>query len=193
MRCKHASYLMSTENGDHACGIVDVMQAGVDVYCSQGTADALKLSGHRLHIVGHGQQVQVGTMKVVPFSVIHDAAEPLGFLIATRDGDKLLFATDTHYIPHRFKGLTQLALECNFDADLLKQNIEQGLVHPDVGKGLWGRHMSLQEVKRFLAAQDLRTVQEIHLLHLSEHNSDADRFQAEIERGYGKPVYVAAQ
>jgi len=53
--------------------------------------------------------------------------------------------------------------------------------------------MSLQEVKRFLAAQDLRTVQEIHLLHLSEHNSDADRFQAEIERGYGKPVYVAAQ
>jgi hypothetical protein len=51
--------------------------------------------------------------------------------------------------------------------------------------------MSLQGVKRFLAAQDLRTVQEIHLLHLSDTNSDADRFQAEIERGFGIPTYIA--
>jgi len=183
----------SHEHQDHACGLKGVMQAGIDVYCSQGTADALKLSGHRLHTIAHGQQIQIGTMKIVPFSVIHDAAEPLGYLIATRAGDKLMFATDSHYIPHRFSGLTHIAIECNFDADLLKANIEAGIVHPDVGKGLWGRHMSLQEVKRFLAAQDLRTVQEIHLLHLSDQNSDADRFQSEIERQTGKPVYVADQ
>lgn len=181
----------SHEHQDHACGLKGIMQAGIDVYCSQGTADALKLSGHRLHPVTHGQYVQIGTMTILPFSVIHDAAEPLGFLVATKDGDKLLFATDTHYIPHRFRGLSVIAIECNFDADLLKQNIEAGIVHPDVGKGLWGRHMSLQGVKRFLAAQDLRTVQEIHLLHLSDTNSDADRFQAEIERGFGIPTYIA--
>jgi phosphoribosyl 1,2-cyclic phosphodiesterase len=184
---------VSHGHADHSKGVKDLLRiTAMEIYLSQGTRDELGLRGHhRLHTVKHGQQVQVGSMMVVPFSVIHDAAEPLGFLIATRDGDKLLFATDTHYIPHQFRNLSIIAIECNFDADLLKQNIESGLIHPDVGKGLWGRHMSFQEVKRFLGAQDLRTVEEIHLLHCSDHNSDADKFQFEIERMTGKPCYVA--
>jgi phosphoribosyl 1,2-cyclic phosphodiesterase len=184
---------VSHEHQDHACGLRGIMQAGIDVYCSQGTIEALGLSGHRLHPVAPGQQVQIGTMLVVPFSVIHDAAEPLGFLVATRAGDKLLFATDTHYIPHRFNGLTHIAIEANFEASVLKENVAQGYVPAEVGKRLWDRHMSLQQVKKFLAANDLSKVQEIHLLHLSDQNSDAGRFQSEIERITGKPVYVANQ
>lgn len=169
------------------------MWAGIDFYASQGTIDALGLSGHRLHPIAHGQQIQIGTMMIVPFNVVHNAAEPLGFLVATQDRDKLFFATDTYYIPYQFREVTYFAIECNFDADILKQNIEQGIVHPDLGKRLWGRHMSLQEVKRFLAAQDLRTVQEIYLLHCSEINSDVTSFQEQIEIMTGKPVYIAGQ
>src|SRR6056297_577790 len=58
---------VSHEHMDHACGVKGLMQAGTDVYCSQGTADALKLSGHRLHSVAHGQQIKVGSMTAVPF------------------------------------------------------------------------------------------------------------------------------
>lgn len=126
----------------------------------------------------------------MPFRTIHDAKEPLGFLLANQVGERLLFCTDSAYVPHRFRDLNVIAVECNFEAEVLKRNIESGLVHPDVGKGLWGRHMSLETVKRFLDANDLSKVQEIHLLHLSDHNSDAARFKQEIQKETGKPVYL---
>lgn len=46
-------------------------------------------------------------------------------------------------------------------------------------------------MKDFLKANDLRHVQEIWLLHLSDGNSDADRFKREIQELTGKPVYIA--
>jgi hypothetical protein len=42
-----------------------------------------------------------------------------------------------------------------------------------------------------MQANDLSKVQEIWLLHLSDGNSDADRFKREIQELTGKPVYVA--
>lgn len=127
----------------------------------------------------------------MPFRTIHDAREPLGFLLANQAGERLLFCTDSACVPHRFRGLVVIAVEVSFESELLKQNIESGLVHPDVGKGLWGRHMSLETAKRFFAANDMSKVQEIHLLHLSDHNSDADRFKQEIQKQTGRPVYIA--
>ena len=43
----------------------------------------------------------------------------------------------------------------------------------------------------FLRANDLSRVKEIHLLHLSDENSNAERFKREIQEISGKPVYVA--
>jgi|AntDeeMinimDraft_5_1070356.scaffolds.fasta_scaffold16527_4 phosphoribosyl 1,2-cyclic phosphodiesterase len=43
----------------------------------------------------------------------------------------------------------------------------------------------------FLRANDLSRVKEIHLLHLSDRNSNAERFKREIQEISGKPVYVA--
>ena len=183
--------LVSHEHLDHAKAVRDVLRAGVDVYASQGTIEALGMRHHRLHPVRHNQEFQVGPWRVVPFNVIHDAAEPLGFLVGSRDGDKLLFATDTQYLPHQFRGLTCIAIEANFDGEILKQNVSSGAVHPDVGKRLWGRHMSLQEVKRFLAAADLSRTREIHLLHLSDANANAKDMQRGIERQTGIPTFVA--
>lgn len=51
--------------------------------------------------------------------------------------------------------------------------------------------MSLETAKEFLRANDLSRVQEIWLLHLSDDNSDAERFKREIQGLTDKPVYVA--
>lgn len=185
--------LVTHEHGDHAKGVKDLIKAGIDIYTSQGTAEAIGISGHRLHVVQDQGMFQVGSWKVVPFSTIHDAAEPLGFLLASKTGGKCLFALDTHYIHPRFRGLTHLFLECNFDGELLKQNVLEEYVHPFVGKRIWQNHMSLAACKDFLQVQDISKVEEIHLLHLSDQNSDAAGFQSEIERMTGKPVYVARQ
>lgn len=186
-----AGCLISHGHQDHCKAVVNVMRAGINCYMSAGTADALGIDGHRVCFAKALQQQQVGSWSMLPFGVEHDAAEPLGFLLANGDGDKLLYATDTYYIRYKFRGLTHIMVECNYDLDILQRNVTDGLVPLAVKNRVLKSHFSLANVKGFLKANDLSAVQEIHLIHLSDGNSDAERFKNEIQALTGKPVYVA--
>ncbi len=183
--------LISHEHQDHCKAVVNVMRAGINCYMSAGTADALGIDGHRVCFAKALQQQQVGSWSMLPFGVEHDAAEPLGFLLANGDGDKLLYATDTYYIRYKFRGLTHIMVECNYDLDILQRNVTDGLVPLAVKNRVLKSHFSLANVKGFLKANDLSAVREIWLIHLSDSNSDAERFKNEIQALTGKPVYVA--
>jgi phosphoribosyl 1,2-cyclic phosphodiesterase len=186
---KITACLMTHEHGDHAKGAADLIKAGVDVYCSEGTARSLGLKGHRLHILKAGQQVSIGQWQVLPFDVRHDAEEPLGFLCA-KGSEKLLFATDTNYLPYRFKGLTHIMLGVDYDAEILKENTLTGTVDPERAKRTLQNHMSLETACGFFRANDMSRVQGIWLLHLSNDNSHAEQFKTEIEKLTGRPVYI---
>lgn len=186
-----AGCLLSHEHGDHAKAIKDMTKAGIDVYASRGTIEALGVTGHRLKPIKARQQFKLGTWTVLPFETQHDAAEPLGFLLANRAGDKLLYLTDTAYCRYRFRGLTHIMVECNHSLDILRANVEAGAVPVELKNRIIKTHFGLDNVKDFLRANDLARVQEIWLLHLSDGNSDADRFKREIQELIGKPVYIA--
>jgi phosphoribosyl 1,2-cyclic phosphodiesterase len=186
-----ASCLVSHEHKDHCKAVQDMMKAGIDCYMSAGTAEALGISGHRLHIIKAKQQFRIGTWTILPFETQHDAQEPLGFLLVNRDGDKMLYATDTYYIRYRFQGLTHIAVECNYSLDILRANVEAGMVEPALKTRIMKSHFSLENVKKFLQANDLGKVQEIWLLHMSDGNSDSERFKREVQELTGKPTYIA--
>lgn len=186
-----AGCLISHEHKDHSKAVPDMMKAGVNCYMSQGTVEALDVTGHRLHIIQARQQFQLGTWAILPFDTQHDATEPLGFLLANQYGEKLLYATDTFYIRYRFKALTHLMLECNYSLDILKANVEAGTVDVSLKNRILKSHMSLETLKGFLKANDLSRVEQIWLLHVSDGNSDADRFKREVMELTGKPVYIA--
>ena len=188
-RLRLALFLMSTF--DHSKAVKEIMRAGIDCYISAGTADSLGLSGHRVHIIKARQQFRIGTWTILPFETQHDAAEPLGFLLANQDGDKLLYATDTFYIRYRFQGLTHIMIEANYCMDILKRNVEAGLVEPALKTRILKSHFSLENVKKFLQANDLSKVEAIFLLHLSDNNSDCERFKREVMELTGKPTYIA--
>jgi len=182
---------MSTD-GDHSNAVKDLMKAGVDCYISKGTAEALfGIKHHRLHYFEPLQQFRIGSWTILPFEVEHDAEQPCGFLLANTAGDKLLYATDTYYIRYRFQGLTHIMIECNYSIDILNENISKGIVPAAMKKRLLQSHFSLENVKEFLKVNDLSKVREIWLLHLSDTNSDAERFKREIMEISGKPVYIA--
>ena len=191
MSCRLACFLMSTDLADHSYGAKDIMKAGIDVYVSQGTIDTLRLTGHRVHQIKALESFSVGSWTILPFDTVHDAAEPLGFLLANREGEKLLFVTDSHFSRYRFRGLTHIAIEINYELDLLRQNIANGITHPKAGLGVLSRHMNLETANRFFAANDMSRVEQIHLLHLSDNSADAIRFKNEIQKLVGRPVYVA--
>lgn len=186
-----AGCLITHEHGDHCKAAVDLAKAGVDIYASQGTLGALRISPHRMKPVQAKQQFTIGTWTILPFDVQHDVSEPLGFLLVNAAGEKLLFATDTYYIKYRFTGLTHIMIECNYSMRLLNENIASGRVPEVMKRRLLRSHFSLENVKDFFQANDLQQVQEIWLLHLSDNNSDEPMFKREIQAITGKPVFVA--
>ncbi|MDB4868277.1 MAG: fold metallo-hydrolase [Cohnella sp.] len=188
-----AGCLITHEHGDHVKSASELMKAGVNIYASQGTLDGAKLSGHRAKPIQSGKQFTVGSWTVKPFDVEHDVSEPLGFLLANEDGDKLLFITDSYFCRYTFSGLTHIMVECNYSLKLLNENINAGRVHPAMKSRLLRSHFSLENVKDFLRANDLSNVQEIHLLHLSDTNSDEALFKREIQELSGKLVLVAGR
>ncbi len=187
-----AGMLLTHEHQDHAKAVTDLTRRGIDCYMTEGTAKALGASGHRIKLVEPRRQFSLGTLEVLPFETQHDAAAPVGYLIYSRTtNDKLLYATDTYYIRYRFPRLNYIMVECNYAADILEANVKRGSVPEVLKKRLLTSHFSLDNVKEFLKANDLSQVREIWLLHLSDGNSDAERFKREIQELTGKPVYVA--
>jgi len=167
------------------------MRAGIDCYMSQGTAEALGISGHRLHIIKARQQFRIDNWRIMPIEAIHDSPEPLAFLIANSQGERCLFATDTAYLKNRFANLNLIAVECNYSLDILKRNVDAGTVPKELKSRILKSHFSLENVKKFLLANDLSKVEAIFLLHLSDGNSDAERFKREVMELTGKPTYIA--
>lgn len=176
---------------DHAKSVPNCLKAGINCYMTAGTAEVLGLSGHRLHIVKPRRQVRIGTWRILPFELQHDAQDPVGFLLANEAGDKLLYATDTYYLRYRFTGLTQIMVEANYSTELLRQNIDSGLIDSVVARRVVRSHFSLENVLGFLKANDLSKVEGIWLLHLSDQNSDEELFKRKVMEATGKPVYVA--
>ncbi|RFA37058.1 MBL fold metallo-hydrolase [Virgibacillus dokdonensis] len=186
-----AGVLVTHEHKDHCKAVKEVANRGLNIYMSEGTKEAIGIKNHRITTVVSKKKFEIGTWSILPFDVEHDVSQPMGFLLQNKDGDKLLFATDTYYIRYRFNGLTHLLIECNYSMDILEQNIASGLI-PDVMKRrLIKSHFSLENVKEFLKSNDLSKVKEIHLLHLSDSNSHESRFKQEIQELTGKVVYIA--
>lgn len=180
--------LVSHEHKDHAKSALDLIERGMDVYMSVGTAEALEAYGAQL--IEHLEQFNVGSLDVVPFTTFHDAAEPLGFLIKSRvDGDVLAFATDTVNLRYKFPGLTILAIEANYD----KQVLDRCEKLPDkVRHRITNSHMEIDTLCDYLRSLDLSECREIHLLHLSDATSREAEFIAKVEREVPKGVKVKA-
>ena len=182
--------LFPTNIFDHSKAVNDMLNAGIDCYMSPGTANALDLSGHRLHTVPALEQFRVGTFTVLPFPVQHDAQEPLGFLIQSDAGDKLLFITDSFYCKYRFSGVTHIMIEANYKKSILDENIASGIVPASIRNRIIKSHFEIENVKAFLGACDLSQCRELHLIHISSTNGATAGFVDEIQAMTGLPTYA---
>jgi phosphoribosyl 1,2-cyclic phosphodiesterase len=188
-----AGVLVSHEHGDHAKAAKDVAKAGIDLYASPGTISELGLTGHRVHAVKPLQRFVLDSWAVMPWEAVHDAAEPLGFLLASKHGFKVLYATDTAFVKYRFKGLTHILLEANWSEEIIRSNVDEGVVDSVLYRRIIQNHMSLERAVEMLKANDLSKVQQIILIHLSDSNADPQMFKDAIARVTGKPVYIAGE
>ena len=76
--------LITHEHSDHAKSAHKIKAAGVPVYTSKGTQEILQLSDRRLHIISPDITFNIGSWRITPFKVLHDAKEPLGFVLQSQ-------------------------------------------------------------------------------------------------------------
>lgn len=185
--------LITHEHKDHCKSIGEVVRAGIDVYTARETADVLGVDSYRLKPVQPKQQCQIGEFKVLFFDTEHDAVNPLGFLIQDGTGEKLLFVTDSYYCKYKFTGVNYMMVECNYDENIINQNLEEGRLYKSHYNRLLKSHMSFESCKEFLRANDLSNCKEIYLLHTSDRNSDPDVFREEIQEMTGIKTIVGGK
>ena len=180
--------LVSHEHKDHAKSVLELISRGMEVYMSQGTAEALETDAVKL--VEHMQQFNVGSLDIVPFTTFHDAAEPLGFLIKSRvDGDVLAFATDTVNLRYKFPGLNILAIEANYDKNILERCEK---MPEKVRYRITNSHMEIDTLCDYLRSLDLSRCREIHLLHLSDATSHEGHFINKVARAVPPGIEITA-
>lgn len=180
--------LVSHEHKDHAKSVMDLIKSGVEVFASEGTAGALDCA--LITTVEAGAQFRVGSLEIMPFETFHDAAEPIGFLIYSRaDGERLAFAMDTVNLGYRFPGVNLLALEANYDKDILAR-CER--MPEKVRYRVTNTHMEIGTLCKYLQTLDLSHCREIYLLHLSSAASSEGNFLDRVRRSVPEHVRVSA-
>lgn len=174
------------EHGDHiGCAHGLSLRHGIPVWMSQGTHAALGSPDFKgmLRMARDGHAIDMGALEITPFTVPHDAREPLQ-LSCTDGQTKLGVITDLgHATPHVLANLQDchaLLLECNHDEELLSQSSYPEFLKRRVG----GQYGHLSNID---AAEILRTVMHgglRHLVaaHLSLQNNRADLVQALLSR-----------
>lgn len=184
--------LITHEHKDHSKGIQELLTNAVNVYATKGTIDAIGpvSDDHRLHVIRAKEQFQIGTWHILPFATIHDAAEPVGFLL--RSGTmKVLYITDSAYIPCQVPELTHVLVETNHSTEIMEQRAAAGKLHEGHMQRVIRSHLSIEQVADWLQRADRSKLQEVHLLHLSDEHSDEKEFHKAIASVTGVPVYVA--
>ena len=181
--------LLSHEHGDHSKAFKDVLKNGLEVYTSLGTSESLDHNNYYPNIIYHGGTFNIGTWYIFPFNVNHDAAEPLGFVLTSAKGYRVLFATDTYVIPYHFAGITHMLIESNYDENTLQDSISNGL--PSFRyKRLLKSHQSLETLLMYLERVDKSKLEEIHLIHLSEGNANKEMMIEKVKDLTGIKTYA---
>lgn len=177
------------EHGDHVgCAASLARRHGVDVWMSRGTWRAIGEPGldDRLHLARDGEAIAIGDLSLLPYTVPHDAAEPLQ--LRCSDGAAHLgVLTDAgsitaHLIAH-LQGCDALLLECNHDARLLAGSTYPASLKARIG-GRFG-HLSNDTAARILADCLHAGLRHLVAAHLSEQNNRAGLARAALAGACG--------
>ncbi len=130
-----------------------------------------------------GQPFQIGDIAVSPFTIPHDAADPVGFVFQA-EGVRIAVATDLGYIPPNVKAqlkkLDLLLLESNHDLEMLRDGPYPWQVKQRVLSRVG--HLSNEATAEFLESSYDGQAQYVILGHLSESNNHPDLARVTAER-----------
>jgi phosphoribosyl 1,2-cyclic phosphodiesterase len=172
---KISAIVVSHEHGDHCRGAGPFAKnLNIPVFMTEGALanSGMVLDPKKHRRISSGECFEVYGIQFTCFSVPHDAADPLGFVIE-KDGIKICIALDLGYLSNlvleRLRGCDGIVLESNHDVQMLK-----------VGPYPWSLkqrvmsrrgHLSNDSVAQYLANDFDGKASHVVLAHLSKKNN----------------------
>jgi phosphoribosyl 1,2-cyclic phosphodiesterase len=130
-----------------------------------------------------GQPFEIGDISISPFTIPHDAADPVGFVFRA-EGVRMAVATDLGYIPPnvkaQLKGVDLLLLESNHDLEMLRDGPYPWSVKQRVLSRVG--HLSNEAAAEYLENHYDGQAAYVILAHLSESNNLPELAQVSAER-----------
>lgn len=189
--------LITHEHSDHVSGVhVMARKFRLPVFMTEPTHAAWQrqykdsagnhVHAERLELFSAGKPFRVGDIEVMPFTIPHDAADPVGFRFAA-EGLRLAIATDLGFLPpnvrDQLRGCDGLMLESNHDLEMLRVGPYPWAVKQRVLSRVG--HLSNEALAEFLATDYDGTAAFLILAHLSEQNNHPDLARVAAERALG--------
>lgn len=183
--------LISHSHSDHCKAAMQLAQIGINIYASVETLSALGMEKRLFATeINPLTEVRLRTAGITCFRVEHDAEGTLGFIIHDPlTLDRLMYVTDTPYLPVAAKGITHMMIEANYDPDIMKENVENGMNLKRAVRTV-KNHMSIETTLATLEKMDKSKLKEVWLLHLSKDNT-GDDFKKRAQEICGCEVYIA--
>jgi phosphoribosyl 1,2-cyclic phosphodiesterase len=166
--------LVTHDHSDHVRGVrVLARRLSIPVYATRGTLEAAGLPDTTsVKHVYSGKEFTEAGFNIHPFSLPHDAVDPVGYVIS-REGVRIGIATDlgcaTALVKRRLTGCNFLFMESNHDEKMLMDGPYPWFLKQRI-KGRMG-HLSNDASAGILAGLVHNGLEGVVLAHLSEMNN----------------------
>lgn len=167
--------LISHDHRDHYQGISGIIKANahIEIFANAGTMEGIQQTfphaSFKWNLFETSFPFQIGTMGVKPFSIPHNAADPVGFIITVQNR-VLGIVTDLGYMaPHILSELENchaLILESNYDREMLMTSSRPWSVQCRIA-GPRG-HLSNEAAAEGVKSMNLRFLHTLLLAHISD-------------------------
>ena len=181
--------LVTHEHHDHIAGVgVLSRRYGLPVFINNGTYQAAQRKLGKLTTLRSfttGELVIVNELQVHPFSIVHDAADPVGFVIR-KDMLCIGYCTDTgqitRLINHHLRSCSTLILEANHDPQMLRD----GPYPMSLKQRIQSKngHLANGEAVQFASCLAQGVLQNLVLAHISETNNHPDLVLSAAEKAF---------
>ncbi len=177
-----SAIFVTHEHQDHLGGVASLARIGkVPIFGSRGTLKNVKSTqALRIHFCQDEQVKTIGALQLTPFSVPHDANEPLQVVISAGEGEakrSLGVITDAgHVSPHMVKSLSSchaLYVEFNHDPLLLRHSSYPPRLRARIA-GNYG-HLSNQQAVKLLHALPVPKPLTLIAAHLSKKTNSPEK------------------
>lgn len=178
-----SAILITHEHSDHVYGLATLAKRlDVPVFMTGATHQSWARSLRdeagelpklaRLEVFSSGRPFQIADITVTPFTIPHDAADPVGFTFRA-DGAKIAIATDLGYLPasvcDHLRRCDVLIIESNHDLEMLRIGPYPWSVKQRVMSRVG--HLSNDSLAQFFARDYDGGASYVVLAHISEQNN----------------------